>query len=108
LKGSFCVSALERALRRAVPDIFNSDQGSQFTSQDFTGRRLSRQIRISMDGKRRAFDNIFVERLWPLNQSFQEWDTSKKAETTNPHETTRTNTNFSCSLFRVLSCDARG
>ena len=62
------MSALERALRRAVPNIFNSDQGSQFTSQDFTGRLLSRQIRISMDGKGRAFDNIFVERLWPLEQ----------------------------------------
>ncbi len=64
LENNFCVSALERALRRAVPDIFNSDQGSQFTSREFTGLLLSRQIRISMDGKGRAFDNIFVERLW--------------------------------------------
>lgn len=64
LDGSFCVSALERALRIATPEIFNSDQGSQFTSRDFSGRLLDAGVQISMDGRGRALDNIFVERLW--------------------------------------------
>jgi len=61
---SFCISALERALALGTPDIFNSDQGSQFTSQAFTGVLEAAAIRISMDGRKRAFDNIFIERLW--------------------------------------------
>jgi putative transposase len=64
LDSSFCVSALERALRIAKPQIFNTDQGSQFTSHEFTKVLLESQITISMDGRGRAFDNIFVERLW--------------------------------------------
>ena len=60
----FCLETLERALERARPEIFNSDQGSQFTSEPFTGRLESEGIRISMDGRGRVFDNIFVERLW--------------------------------------------
>jgi putative transposase len=64
LDASFCVSALDRALDQARPEIFNSDQGSQFTSQEFTGKLEAVQIRISMDGRGRAFDNIFIERLW--------------------------------------------
>jgi len=64
LDTSFCISALERALRIAKPEIFNSDQGSQFTSRDFTKILLEQGISISMDGRGRAFDNIFVERLW--------------------------------------------
>ena len=64
LESSFCVAALDRALQQAEPEIFNSDQGSQFTSAAFTERLLQRGIRISMDGRGRAFDNIFVERLW--------------------------------------------
>ena len=60
----FCVEALRRALRRGRPDIFNSDQGSQFTSEKFTGELAGRQIAISMDGRGRCMDNIFVERLW--------------------------------------------
>ncbi len=64
LESSFCVSALEWALRQAQPDVFNSDQGSQFTSEVFTERLKERGIRISMDGRGRALDNIFVERLW--------------------------------------------
>lgn len=60
----FCLEALEQALGIATPDIFNSDQGSQFTSTDFTGRLASAGIRISMDGRGRALDNVFVERLW--------------------------------------------
>jgi putative transposase len=60
----FCLDALEQALVRAKPDIFNSDQGSQFTSLEFTGRLETAGIRISMDGRGRALDNVFVERLW--------------------------------------------
>ena len=60
----FCVGALKQALRRGRPDIFNSDQGSQFTSEKFTGVLAARQIAISMDGRGRCLDNIFVERLW--------------------------------------------
>lgn len=62
---SFCVDALRRALdRHGRPEIFNSDQGSQFTSNDFTGALLQEDIRISMDGRGRWADNVFVERLW--------------------------------------------
>ena len=60
----FCVEALQRALRRGRPEIFNNDQGSQFTSEKFTGELERRGIRISMDGRGRCFDNIFIERLW--------------------------------------------
>jgi len=60
----FCVEALKRALRRGCPEIFNSDQGAQFTSEKFTGELAERQIAISMDGRGRCLDNIFVERLW--------------------------------------------
>ena len=62
---SFCVSALERALRLyPAPEIFNTDQGSQFTGKAFTGVLKKHDIRISMDGKGRCMDNIFIERLW--------------------------------------------
>ena len=64
LDSEFCVAALERALTQARPRIFNTDQGSQFTSQEFTGRLLEAEVRISMDGRGRALDNVFVERLW--------------------------------------------
>ncbi len=60
----FCVEALEAALSIGQPEIFNTDQGSQFTSLQFTGILEDRNIRISMDGRGRVFDNIFVERLW--------------------------------------------
>jgi putative transposase len=60
----FCVEALKRALRRGRPEVFNSDQGSQFTSDDFTGELEERHIAISMDGRGRCLDNIFIERLW--------------------------------------------
>lgn len=61
----FCVEALEEALARyGRPDIFNSDQGSQFTSSNFTGVLLKKSIAISMDGKGLYLDNIFIERLW--------------------------------------------
>jgi putative transposase len=60
----FCVEALKCALRRGRPEIFNSDQGSQFTSEKFTGELAARKIAISMDGRGRCMDNIFIERLW--------------------------------------------
>jgi putative transposase len=61
---SFCVEALEQALGQGCPEIFNTDQGVQFTSQAFTARLKQGGIRISMDGRGRALDNVFVERLW--------------------------------------------
>src|SRR5688500_2292104 len=65
LHADFCVDALEEALRRfGRPEIFNTDQGSQFTSTDFTGVLKAHAIKISMDGKGRCMDNIFVVRLW--------------------------------------------
>jgi len=64
LETEFCLSALDRALRCGRPEIFNSDQGSQFTSTAFTDRLLEGGVRISMDGRGRALDNIFIERLW--------------------------------------------
>jgi putative transposase len=65
LGADFCVEALEEALSRyGRPEIFNTDQGSQFTSDDFTGTLQDHGIMISMDGKGRCMDNIFVERLW--------------------------------------------
>lgn len=60
----FCLETLDRALQAARPEIFNTDQGVQFTSQDFTQRLRAAQIRISWDGRGRALDNVFVERLW--------------------------------------------
>ena len=60
----FCLEALDRALGRGRPEIFNSDQGSQFTSEKFTGKLEARKIAVSMDGRGRCFDNIFVERPW--------------------------------------------
>ena len=65
LGAEFCVEALEEALARyGRPEIFNTDQGSQFTSDDFTGTLKRHEVTISMDGKGRCMDNIFVERLW--------------------------------------------
>lgn len=65
MDSDFCIAALEDAIdRHGVPEIFNTDQGSQFTSFDFTGVLKSAGIRISMDGKGRWMDNVFIERLW--------------------------------------------
>jgi len=61
---TFCIDALEEALEKGCPEVFNSDQGSQFTSNEFTEMLLSKEIKISMDGRGRVFDNIFIERLW--------------------------------------------
>jgi putative transposase len=64
LDSSFCVTALEAALAQQQPEIFNTDQGAQFTSQAFTGVLEAANIAISMDGRGRALDNVFIERLW--------------------------------------------
>lgn len=83
LEAEFCIEALARTLGRGKCDIFNTDQGSQFTSEGFTGLLLANDVKISMDGKGRALDNVFVERLWRsvkyesvyLNQ----WETVQEA-----------------------------
>ena len=64
LDSSFCVEALAAALKDGRPEIFNTDQGTQFTSEEFTGILKGGEIAISMDGRGRCLDNIFVERLW--------------------------------------------
>ena len=64
LELGFCIEALQQALRRGRPEVFNSDQGAQFTSEQFTGELRAREIAISMDGRGRCMDNIFIERLW--------------------------------------------
>jgi putative transposase len=64
LDSGFCLSALEQALALGTPEIFNTDQGAQFTSRAFTGRLEQAGIAISMDGRGRALDNVFIERLW--------------------------------------------
>ncbi len=65
MDAGFCVNCLEEAIKTyGTPEIFNSDQGSQFTSDAFTGELINNDVTISMDGRGRALDNIFVERLW--------------------------------------------
>ena len=64
LESIFCLEALRLALKRGQPEIFNTDQGVQFTANEFTSTLEDAEIRISMDGRGRVFDNIFVERLW--------------------------------------------
>ena len=64
LDGSFCLEMLEEALSRGRPDVFNTDQGVQFTATAWTGRLIEAGVKVSMDGKGRCLDNVFVERLW--------------------------------------------
>jgi putative transposase len=64
LDGSFCLEMLEDALRRGKPEVFNTDQGVQFTAEAWTGRLESAGVAVSMDGRGRCLDNVFVERLW--------------------------------------------
>ena len=64
LEGDFCRDALSEALRGGRPEIFNTDQGSQFSSDGFTGKLKERGVLISMDGRGRCLDNVFTERLW--------------------------------------------
>ncbi len=64
LDGNFCLQALHQALAQGRPEIFNTDQGVQFTAHEFTATVERAEVRVSMDGRGRALDNIFVERLW--------------------------------------------
>jgi putative transposase len=64
LDGAFCLDMLDEALSQGRPEIFNTDQGSQFTATAWTGRLESAGVQVSMDGKGRCLDNVFVERLW--------------------------------------------
>ena len=65
LESDFCIDALEEALEKhCQPEVFNTDQGSQFTSKNFIYELVKREIKISMDGKGRALDNVFIERFW--------------------------------------------
>jgi len=64
LDGAFCLEMLEEALKGGRPEVFNTDQGVQFTAEAFTGRLSSAGVAVSMDGRGRALDNVFVERLW--------------------------------------------
>lgn len=83
LGADFCIDALARVLSRGRCDIFNTDQGSQFTSEGFTGLLLSSDVKISMDGKGRALDNIFIERLWRSvkyeSVYLSQWETVREA-----------------------------
>ena len=81
LDADFCVEALGEALRKGKPDVFNTDQGSQFTGKTFTGLLEQHGIKISMDGKGSYRDNLFNERLWRtvkyeevLSKSISEWE----------------------------------
>lgn len=64
LEGTFCVETLDESLGRGTPEIFNTDQGSQYTAEAFTGRLQQAGVAVSMDGRGRALDNVFIERLW--------------------------------------------
>jgi len=64
LEGTFCLEMLDEALCRGRPEVFNTDQGVQFTAEAFTGKLLSVGVAVSMDGRGRCLDNVFVERLW--------------------------------------------
>jgi len=83
MEADFCIETLDRALKHGKCGTFNTDQGSQFTSNDFTGLLEAHEIKISMDGKGRALDNIFVERLWRSVKYecvyLHDWQTVKEA-----------------------------
>jgi putative transposase len=64
LEGTFCLEMLDEALGRGRPEVFNTDQGSQFTAEAFTGKLVLAGVAVSMDGRGRCLDNVFVERLW--------------------------------------------
>ena len=85
MEADFCIDTLRRVLAAGTCDIFNTDQGSQFTSSGFTGLLEDHKIQISMDGKGRALDNIFVERLWRTVKYecvyLQEWGSVCEART---------------------------
>jgi len=64
LEGTFCVEMLDEALSLGRPEVFNTDQGTQFTAEAFTGKLIAAGVKVSMDGRGRCLDNVFVERLW--------------------------------------------
>jgi putative transposase len=64
LEGTFCLELLDEALSLGRPEVFNTDQGAQFTAEAFTGKLLAAGVKVSMDGRGRCLDNVFVERLW--------------------------------------------
>ena len=72
LEADFCVDAFREALGQGQPEVFNTDQGSQFTSLEFTQVLQEHGVKISMDGKGRYTDNIFVERLWRVPESLRQ------------------------------------
>ena len=82
LEADFCIETLARVLKNKVCEIFNTGQGTQFTSAGFTGLLAASGIKISMDGKGRALDNVFVERLWRSvkyeKMYLQEWNTVRE------------------------------
>ena len=84
LEIAFVLAAVDRALGKAQPAIWNSDQGSHFTSQQYIERLLARDVQISMDGKGRALDNIFTERFWRTvkyeNVYLSDYDTPRAAQ----------------------------
>ena len=80
LDADFCLEALKEALKQGNPEIFNTDQGVQFTSGEFTGLLEEKGIAVSMDGKGRALDNIFVERLWNEEVYLKDYRTMRDAE----------------------------
>lgn len=84
LEADFCIETLARTLKKGICEIFNTDQGTQFTSNGFTGLLTRYGVKISMDGKGRALDNIFVERLWRSVKYekiyLQEWDTVREVK----------------------------
>ena len=84
LEGRFCLEALDEALSNGRPEIFNTDQGVQFTSLAFTGRLEQCGVAVSMDGRGRALDNVFVERLWRSvkyeNVYLNDYETPREAE----------------------------
>lgn len=84
LEGRFCLEALDEALSGGRPEIFNTDQGVQFTSLAFTGRLEQSGVAVSMDGRGRALDNVFVERLWRSvkyeNVYLNDYETPREAE----------------------------
>jgi len=83
LEADFCIETLSRVLKTGRCEIFNTDQGAQFTSDKFTGLLVAKEVQVSMDGKGRALDNIFIERLWRTvkyeSVYLSQWETVEEA-----------------------------
>lgn len=100
----FCVEALDEALELATPEIFNTDQGAQFTSRQFTGRLLDHDVAISMDGKGRALDNVMIERLW-RSLKYEDVYLKEYVTGTDLYKGLRSYFNFYCKERRHQSLD---